>query len=132
MENRNIKFGWAWIFLGIITGMLMGLFAFNGPLRLSPELMNYSSLPRRLLRLAHISFFGLGFLNWMYGITLKTLSLKSSKVTSNLFIFGAITMALFLSISAFYEPFKYSLTIPATSIFIAVLLFCRQLFTKTI
>ena len=128
--KANIKFGWLWILFGIISGMILGLFAFNGPIQLSPALMDYSSLPRRFLRLAHISFFGLGFLNWIYGMSLNNLKLKADKLTSELLIFGSVTMALFLIISAFYEPFKYFLAIPALSLLIAVALFFKSLISK--
>ena len=128
-ERTNIRFGWLWVFLGIVSGAILGTFAFNGPIQLPPQFMDYGSLPRRMLRLAHISFIGLGFLNWMYGVTIKSLKIKISENTSRLFILGAVTMPLFLIISAFYEPFKYSLIIPATSLFIATLLFCRSLYS---
>jgi len=129
-ETTNIRFGWLWILLGIVSGALLGTFAFNGPIQLSPELMDYSSLPRRMLRLAHISFIGLGFLNWMYGVTVKSLKMKIRKDQSALFIFGAVTMPLFLTVSAFYEPFKYSLAIPAAALLIATAMFCKSLYRK--
>ncbi len=129
-ETTNIKFGWVWILLGIVSGALLGTFAFNGPIRLSPELMDYSSLPRRMLRLAHISFIGLGFLNWMYGVTVKSLEMRMRKSESMLFIIGAVTMPLFLIVSAFYEPFKYSLVIPAATLLIATAMFGISLYKK--
>lgn len=127
-EKTNIQFGWLWVFLGIISGAILGTFAFNGPIQLPLEFMDYSSLPRRMLRLAHISFIGLGFLNWMYGITINSLRMKINQNASRLFILGAVTMPLFLIVSAFYEPFKYSLVIPAVSLFVATLLFCKSLY----
>ena len=129
-ETTNIKFGWLWILLGIISGALLGTFAFNGPIQFSPELMDYNSLPRRMLRLAHISFIGLGFLNWMYGVTVNSLKIKIRKNLSVMFIFGAVTMPLFLIVSAFYEPFKYSLVIPATTLLIATVIFYKSLYKK--
>src|SRR3989338_2673297 len=129
-ETTNIKFGWLWILLGIVSGALLGTFAFNGPIQLSPELMDYSSLPRRMLRLAHISFIGLGFLNWMYGVTVKILQIRLKKWESTPFIFGAVTMPLFLIVSAFYEPFKYSLVIPAAALLVATAMFGISLYRK--
>ena len=128
--RRNIRFGWIWVLFGIISGMILGMFVFNGPIQLSNEMMTYTSLPRRMLRLAHISFFGLGFLNMFYSITMKSLNIKVDRLTSRLLIFGSVTIALFLIISAFYEPFKYSLVIPALSLFVAAIILTKDLFSR--
>lgn len=129
-KNANIIFAWIWIFFGVVSGMALGLFVFNGPLVLSDDLMDYSSLTRRFLRLAHISFFGLGLINWLYGISIYTLKLSLEKTTSLLYIVGGITMPLFLSISAFYEPFKYALSIPASCVFLALILTLRSILMR--
>ncbi len=127
MDNGklNIKFGWIWILLGIISGMFLGMFAFNGPLVLSDKMMDYASLPRRILRLDHISFLALGFLNIAYGVTASILEIKPPKFLSWLFIWGAIFMSAFLLVTVFYEPFKYALIIPASFLFVAIILFCK-------
>ena len=124
-DKINIKFGWSWIVLGIISGMFLGMFAFNGPLELSDKMMDYTSLPRRILRLDHISFLGLGFLNIVYGVTVRVLEIKTPKFLSWLFILGAISMSAFLLVTVFYEPFKYALIIPASLLFVAVILFLK-------
>ena len=50
----NVRFGWCWLFLGVLQAMIIGLFAF------SPDwLGGYTSLTRRFLRLSHISFIAL-------------------------------------------------------------------------
>lgn len=121
----NIKFGWMWILLGIVSGMFLGMFAFNGPLVLSDKMMDYASLPRRVLRLDHISFLALGFLNIAYGVSVNILEIKTSKFLSWLFIWGAIFMSAFLLVTVFYEPFKYTLIIPASFLFVAIVLFCK-------
>jgi uncharacterized protein YneF (UPF0154 family) len=122
LAKRNILFGWIWILMGIVAGMILGMFVFNGPIMLSSEMMDYTSMTRRMLRLGHIAFFGLGIINWMYGMTCEYLKLRSSNLTSWLFIFGAVAMPLTLFFSAFFEPFKYAMAIPAVSIFAAVVL----------
>jgi hypothetical protein len=52
---------WALILLGMLTGAAIGV-------RFQDErfLGGYTSRPRRLLRLGHISFFGLGILNLLF------------------------------------------------------------------
>jgi len=60
----NLVAGWAGILLGILAGVAIGL-------RFADDhwLGGYGSWPRRLLRLGHVSFFGLGFLNLVYYFT---------------------------------------------------------------
>lgn len=63
----NEPFGWLWIFLGVVSGALMGL-GF-----LKPEFLGgYAAPRRRLLRLGHISFFGLGALNILFAQSAAT------------------------------------------------------------
>jgi hypothetical protein len=71
METLNILSGWIGICLGVFTGALFG------PLFHKEDwLEGYSSWPRRMLRLGHISFFGLAFLNFMFALTAKEEALQ--------------------------------------------------------
>ena len=52
---RPLEFwGWSLIALGMGAGLLMGLYAFDGPLPSSKFFGAYHDLPRRLIRLSHI------------------------------------------------------------------------------
>ena len=64
--KKNISFGWFWILVGVIIGAIMGMWSFNGPLN-SP-VGDYTSLPRRMLRLSHIAFIALGVINILFTI----------------------------------------------------------------
>src|SRR5688500_9360107 len=68
----NEAFGWFWILVGFISGMVMGL-------RFAHEdwLGGYQSHARRMLRLGHISFVGLGVLNILFAHTLERIQLES-------------------------------------------------------
>jgi hypothetical protein len=67
--DLNILAAW----LGILAGILVG--AFNGLFFHNPEwLGGYASWRRRLTRLAHISFFGLAFINLAYALTIHQLN----------------------------------------------------------
>ena len=60
----NEALGWIWIHLGVISGALLGL-GF-----LKPDFLGgYGSPERRLIRLGHISFFGLGLLNLLFALS---------------------------------------------------------------
>src|ERR1700752_25644 len=63
-ETLNILSGWIGICLGVFTGALFGLLFHK-----EDWLGGYNSWPRRMLRLGHISFFGIAFLNFMFSIT---------------------------------------------------------------
>jgi hypothetical protein len=60
----HILAGWIGVFLGVLTGAVFGS-AFHKESRLG----GYNSWPRRMLRLGHVSFFGIAFLNFMFSIT---------------------------------------------------------------
>lgn len=123
--KRNISFGWLWIFIGIILGAIIGMWSFNGPL--SSPVGDYTSLPRRMLRLSHIAFIALAIINILYGYEIDKIKIrdKIKRIGSNFIIYGTILMPLILLASVFYENFKYLTMIPAvlimTSIFIMVL-----------
>jgi hypothetical protein len=57
----NFAIGWLWIHLGVVSGMALG----TGFLR-PGFLGGYDAARRRLVRLGHISFFGLGGLNVLF------------------------------------------------------------------
>lgn len=60
----HLAVGWCSILLGAFSGMLIG-FRFHH----DHWLGGYDALPRRLVRLGHVSFFGLGLLNILFALT---------------------------------------------------------------
>ncbi len=62
----NLLLAWMWIGLGFASGALLGL-------RIAREgwLGGYASFRRRMYRLGHISFFGLGFVNLAFYLTAR-------------------------------------------------------------
>lgn len=59
--NRAV--GFSSLLIGVISGMILGLWSFGGPLPPPEVIGDYGDLPRRFLRLGHIAFFGLGLIN---------------------------------------------------------------------
>ena len=118
--KKNISFGWIWILCGIILGAIMGMWSFNGPFP-SP-VGDYTSLPRRMLRLSHIAFIALAIINILYGYEIDKIKAnrKLKRFGSNFMIYGAILMPLLLLIAVFIEPFKYLTIIPALFIIISL------------
>jgi len=129
LAHRNRLVGWCLFLVGITGGMVLGLWAFEGPMPAPERFADYGGLPRRLLRLGHIAAMALGLTNIFFGIELPGLSLSpaSKKVASICMIAGAALMPVILTLAAFQEPWKFLLPIPATSTFVAVALVCRGL-----
>jgi hypothetical protein len=68
VHDLNAIAAWFGILAGLIVGVIFGL-RFHD----ADWLGGYSSWPRRMLRLGHISFFGIAMLNLAYAVTLKYL-----------------------------------------------------------
>ncbi|HUI89233.1 MAG TPA: hypothetical protein VLX61_10990 [Anaerolineales bacterium] len=90
----NLILAWLWIVLGFLSGSLIGLnFKF-----LEPDwLGGYGSPQRRLYRLGHISFFGLGLINLMFYLTARSLSGPlgiSLVIASWALVIGAVLMPI--------------------------------------
>jgi len=108
--------------LGCLAGATTGLFFHQ-----ENWLHGYNSWERRMTRLAHISFFGLGFINFMYGMTCLYLNLKfTPDYSAYLLICGAITMPIVCYLSAFRKFFRHLFFIPVVSILSGILFFFWQ------
>lgn len=117
----NINAAWIGFALGCISGAIPGLFFHN------PDwLGGYTSWPRRLIRLAHISFFGIGFLNLGMGLTGNILGIES-KSASVLMIVGALTMPTLCYTSAFKPKFRHLFFIPAGAVLLSIILFIERM-----
>ena len=69
----NILFGWAWMCVGFISGMTLGLWAEG-----EHWLGGYASVTRRYLRLAHVAFIALSIINILYGHELASVDSSES------------------------------------------------------
>ncbi|MCP4378276.1 MAG: hypothetical protein GY794_19135 [bacterium] len=119
MMMINIQIAWLWFMLGCVTGAIPGLF-----FHMSDWLGGYASWQRRMIRLGHIAFFGLGFINLLFALTVKTLELDAGvQGTSILLIVGAVTMPTVCYLSAWKPAFRNLFFIPAMSVTIAIVLF---------
>jgi len=115
----NIYAAWIGFLLGCVAGAIPGLF-FHG----EDWLGGYTSWPRRMIRLGHIAFFGIGFLNLAFGLTSLMLGIKSGlTMPSSLFIVGAVAMPVVCYMSAWKSYFRHIFFIPALSVTTAIVLF---------
>ena len=121
MQTMHLYAAWIGIFMGFLAGAGLGLF-----FQRDGWLGGYSSWPRRMARLGHISFFGIAFINLAYGVSLAVSdSIIASPVASALFICGAITMPLVCFLSAFKKPFRHLFFLPVLSLIVGTLIILR-------
>ena len=109
----NLFLGWLWILLGFTTGMLLGMF-FHG----ENWLGGYGSFKRRMYRLGHISFFGLGTVNLLFCLTVQNFSLVGSLIqfASLAFIVGAIAMPVCCIVMAHFPRAHMIFAVPVVSL----------------
>ena len=120
--KKNISFGWFWILIGIILGGVMSMWSFNGPL--ASPVGDYTSLPRRMLRLSHIAFIALAIINILYGYEIDKIKIsnKIKKIGSIFMIYGAVLMPLILLGAVFFENLKYLAIIPTILIMFSLVI----------
>ncbi len=107
----NLQAAWIGFLMGCVSGATTGLFFHE-----SDWLGGYAAWERRMIRLGHISFFGLGLLNLFFALTVRFLGLDSGLTAiSRLLILALATMPLVCYLSAWKKPFRHLFFIPALS-----------------
>jgi len=109
----NLLVAWLWIVLGFVSGLILGLF-FHG----ENWLGGYASFKRRLYRLGHISFFGLGVVNLAFYFTAITVKTPGHlvNIASWAFVIGAISMPVCCAIMAHVPKVQLLFGVPVLSL----------------
>jgi hypothetical protein len=109
----NLAFAWVWILGGFLSGMLLGL-----NFHRADWWGGYGSHRRRLYRLAHISFFGLGFVNLAFYVTVRLAALSGGLVTTAAvaFVTGGVLMPLCCVIMAHRPAARMIFAAPVISL----------------
>jgi len=112
-SNPNLILAWLWLLLGFISGMALGMF-FHG----ENWLGGYGSFKRRMYRLGHISFFGLGSVNLLFCLTAQNFSLSGPLIhfASVAFIVGAITMPVCCVVMGHFPKAHLIFAVPVVSL----------------
>ncbi len=113
----NHAFGWMWVLAGFLSGLLLGLrFHEDG------WWGGYSSLRRRLVRLGHISFIGLGFLNILFALSAARLRLDPAwfSVASWCLIVGGVTMPACCGVMAWRPALHKVFAVPVAALALGV------------
>lgn len=123
----NRRVAWISMAVGAATGMILGLWSFDGPFGVPAFLGDYDATARRLVRLGHIACFGLAFINLLLARELPALELppRLRGMASRTMNFGNVALPLTLFVAAVVPPAKYLMPLPAASILIALVLTAR-------
>ncbi|MDH3640202.1 MAG: hypothetical protein OES09_17310 [Gammaproteobacteria bacterium] len=116
--NLHVLVGWIAILFGAAAGAFLGLFFHN-----DNWAGGYSSFRRRMLRLGHISFFGIGFLNLFFGLTLNHIVLPdpSIRISSLGFLVAVIAMPTCCFLSAWRKPLRQLFPIPVLAVLAGII-----------
>lgn len=109
----NLIGGWLAMLGGVLSGSVAGLLFHD-----EKWLGGYSSFRRRLTRLGHISFFGLGILNLLFAATAGQLLLRPGYLTvaSVGLLVGVITMPICCYLTAWRKPMRHLFPIPVVAV----------------
>ena len=122
----NLQAAWIGILLGCLAGAVPGLFFHKDDWQ-----GGYASWRRRMIRLAHIAFFGIGIINLSFFLTARALGLDDGlQAASFLLILGAVAMPLICYLSAWKMFFRHLFFIPALSVTLGVLIFVWRIFSQ--
>lgn len=119
----NLVIAWLWIVLGFAAGALLGI-GFDR----DQWLGGYTSLRRRLYRLGHVAFFGTGFLNLLFVITVVVFGLSGTSVVAAgwSFLAGALSMPVCCALVAHRPTLKPFFALPVLSLLTAGVLVCLE------
>lgn len=121
--NRAI--GFTSLLIGIVSGMILGLWSFGGPIPVPEAIGDYGDLPRRFLRLGHIAFFGLGLINLAIAGHWRRLDLSrpAARRALSLMNLGNLGLPPLLLAAAWQPALLYLMPLPVVCVF-AALAFC--------
>jgi hypothetical protein len=108
----NLLAAWVGMLLGFLSGLALGLFFHR-----EDWLGGYGSFTRRMYRLAHISLFGLGAVNFFFYFTARALPAGTLlSLASSAFIAGAITMPICCLLMAHFPNTRSLFALPVVSL----------------
>jgi hypothetical protein len=118
-SSTHLLVGWIAILFGVVSGSVIGLFFHR-----EDWSGGYHSFRRRLLRLGHISFFGFGFINILYALSLPHLEGPATfqPWVSWSLILGLITMPLCCYLTAWRDWFRFFFPVPVVSVLTGLIL----------
>lgn len=115
----NLYAAWIGFVLGALSGAGMGLFFHD-----ERFMGGYGSWQRRMARLGHISFFGVGLLNIAFAATAYALQIETGLlIPSILLLIAAIGMPLTCFLSVPWKPMRHLFVVPVSALTLASVIF---------
>lgn len=126
MEKANVLAAWIGILLGLASGGLQGLFFHK-----EKWMGGYGSWERRMLRLGHISFFGIALLNISFAFTVSYIvDPLYIQLPSYFLIIGAVSMPIGCYLAAFRKVFRHFFYLPVASLLVGIAIFTWGIISK--
>ena len=115
----HVHAAWLGILAGLLAGVVQGLFFHRDDWQ-----GGYASWPRRMVRLGHVSFFGIGFMNLAFAASVQLFEFAQPVVlTSWLLLAGAFSMPTVCYLSAWRKPMRHLFAVPVLCLVVGVLWF---------
>jgi hypothetical protein len=115
--NVNILAAWLGVLLGIVSGAVVGIWFHR-----EDWLGGYASWPRRMMRLGHISFFGIAMLNVAYATTVHYLHWSDPPALACVALASAnFLMPAVCSLAAWRPVFRHLFFVPVSCVLAGVL-----------
>jgi hypothetical protein len=105
--------GWVSMLGGVVSGGLLGLFFHR-----DDWLEGYGSFRRRMLRLGHISLFGLGLIDVLFALSLgaRSISPLAARIAAAGFLLGMATMPACCFLTAWKRPLRHLFPLPVAAV----------------
>jgi len=116
--NRfNLLVGWTSMVAGAMSGAAIGLFFHN-----ESWMGGYASPRRRMVRLGHIAFFGLGIVNVLFALSIAAVpvALSYAHVAAAGFAVAVVTMPTCCFLTAWRPGFRRLFPIPVLAVLIGL------------
>ena len=108
----SLMTGWLGFLGGVVSGAIMGLLFHR-----ENWLGGYGSRERRMVRLGHISFFGIGLINLFYALSLGPLGVPHGRAETGAIalLIALIMMPTVCFLTAWRKSFRHLFFIPVLS-----------------
>ena len=127
MAQWNLWAGWTGMMFGLVSGALIGL-----KFHLEDFAGGYASFRRRMLRIGHLAFFGLGIINVLFALTLTSSgvvpgypAVASASLAAAVFVMPAVCF-----LTAWKKPFRHIFPLPVILVAASLLLLLEGLVTQ--